>query len=49
MAFADGELDEAELTVLIKLGGFLGVSEQAVRNTCAREAGTFGVDTPEGM
>jgi uncharacterized tellurite resistance protein B-like protein len=49
MAFADGDLDQTELDVLIKLGGFLGVSEQAVRNTCAREADTFGVETPDNL
>lgn len=49
MAFADGELDESELEVLIKLGGFLGVSEAAVRSTCAAEARSFGVETPDDL
>jgi len=49
MAFADGELDESELDVLIKLGALLGVSEETVRFTCAREARSFGVETPDDL
>ncbi len=49
MAFADGELDESELTVLIKLGDFLGFNENTVRTICRREADTFDVRIPEDL
>ena len=49
MAFADGELDDSELAVLIKLGEFMGFGEHTVRDICQREAETFGVRTPEDL